>query len=228
MSKKVLGRFMSAQLANHKLSYATLTTFLGATGSTKSIISEHKFIIAAVSSLFILIGSLYIYIEEQGNFHTITSGEAYRSAQMDRDELEYYINNYHLKSILNLRGKNPHSDWYIEEVKVCSEHGIVHYDIGLSASRELTAKEVRVLLEIFNSAPRPILIHCKSGADRSGLVSAMWKVIVDKISKAEAKKQLSILYGHIPIGPTSAMDKFFERWRPESDPVDASWRREKT
>ena len=134
---------------------------------------------------------------------------------MDRDELEYYVNTYHLKSILNLRGKNLDSDWYIEEVKVSSEHGIEHYDMSLSASRELTAEEVRVLLEIFNSASRPILIHCKSGADRAGLVSAMWKMIVDKKSKAEARKQLSIVYGHIPIGPASAMDQFFERWRPE-------------
>lgn len=215
MSKKTLGLHTSAQLDSHKLSYATLSTFSGATGPRKSIISCRKVIIAAVSLLIILAGSLFLYIKEQGNFHSITSGEAYRSAQLDRDELEYYIHNYHLKSILNLRGKNPDSDWYIEEVKVSSEQGIVHYDMALSASRELTVKEVQVLLEIFNSAPRPILIHCKSGADRSGLVSAMWEVIVDKISKTEAKKQLSILYGHIPIGPTSAMDQFFEKWRPE-------------
>lgn len=206
---------MFAQPDNHKLSYAIFFTFSRATGSIKSIFSWRKFIIAVVSLVCILAGSLFLYVEEQGNFHAITSGEAYRSAQMDRDELEYYIDNYHLKSILNLRGKNPDSDWYIEEVKVSSEHGIVHYDMALSASRELTAKEVRVLIEIFSSAPRPILIHCKSGADRAGLVSAMWKVIVDNISKVEAKKQLSILYGHIPIGPTSAMDQFFEKWRPE-------------
>jgi protein tyrosine/serine phosphatase len=215
MSKKVLSRFTSAQIDSHKLSYTAPSAFSGATGATKSIICRHKVIIAAVSLLFILAGSLFLYIKEQGNFHTITPGEAYRSAQMDKDELEYYIDKYHLKSILNLRGKNADSDWYIEEVKVSSEHGLVHYDMALSASRELTAKEVQALFDIFNSAPRPILIHCKSGADRSGLVSAMWKVIVDNISKAEANKQLSILYGHIPIGPTSAMDQFFEKWRPE-------------
>src|SRR5271169_3268916 len=107
MSKKVIGRFMPAQPD------LILSFFSRATGSTKSIFSWRKFIIAAVSLLCILAGSLYIYIEEQGNFHPITPGEAYRSAQMDRDELEYYINKYRLKSILNLRGKNPDSDWYI-------------------------------------------------------------------------------------------------------------------
>jgi undecaprenyl-diphosphatase len=42
----------------------------------------------------------------------------------------------------------------------------------------------------------------------------MWKVIVDKEPKSEAAKELSILYGHIPIGKTIAMDHFFEKWNP--------------
>ena len=48
----------------------------------------------------------------------------------------------------------------------------------------------------------------------SGLVAAMWKVIVDKEPKSEAGKQLSILYGHLPIGKTTATDHFFENWTP--------------
>jgi hypothetical protein len=43
----------------------------------------------------------------------------------------------------------------------------------------------------------------------------MWKVIVDKEPKSEAKKQLSLLFGHLPIGKTAAMDKFFHNWNPE-------------
>jgi hypothetical protein len=61
--------------------------------------------------LLLLSSSYFIYIEEQGNFHTITYGEAYRSAQLDRDELVYYIKKYNIKSIVNLRGKNPEIPW---------------------------------------------------------------------------------------------------------------------
>ena len=42
----------------------------------------------------------------------------------------------------------------------------------------------------------------------------MWKVFVDKQPKAEARKQLSIFYGHVPIGKTIAMDRFFQSWDP--------------
>lgn len=173
-----------------------------------------KFFIATLLLLLLLTATYLLYMEEQGNFHPITAGEAYRSAQLDRDEFEYYIKKYNIRSIVNLRGENPDTPWYIEEEKVSAEHNVAHYDIALSASREPTDEEVRRLMEIFKSASRPVLIHCQGGADRSGLVAAMWKVIVDRESKSEAEKQLSVLYGHIPMGKKKAMDHFFENWKP--------------
>ena len=176
-----------------------------------------KLFITTTTLLLLLSASYFVYteeIEEQDNFHAITKGEAYRSAQMDRDELKHCIKKYNIKSILNLRGENPDASWYTEELKVSAEQNVKHYDIALSASREPTGKDVQRLMEIFKSAPRPILIHCKGGADRSGLVAAMWKEAVDKEPKSEAGKQLSVLYGHIPIGKTSAIDRFFENWNP--------------
>jgi len=171
-------------------------------------------LIAGISFLLTLTMSYLSYMEEQGNFHPITPGEAYRSAQLDRDELEYYIKKYNIKGILNLRGKSPEAVWYLEETIVSSEQNVKHYDIALSASKEPTREEARELIEIFKSAPRPLLIHCNAGADRAGLVAAMWKVFVDKQPKAEARKQLSIFYGHVPIGKTIAMDRFFQSWDP--------------
>jgi undecaprenyl-diphosphatase len=173
-----------------------------------------RYFIADLSLLLILTGSYFLYMEEQGNFHPITSGEAYRSAQLDRDELEYYIKEYQIKSILNLRGQHPGASWYLEELSVSAEQNVKHYDVGLSDSQEPAGEAVQKLIEIFRSAPRPILIHCKAGADRSGVVAAMWKVIVDQEPKSEAVKQLSILYGHLPIGKTTAMDRFFQNWDP--------------
>lgn len=113
-----------------------------------------------VSLVIISLVCPYVYMEEQGNFHEITPGEAYRSAQLDRDELEYYIKKYSIKSILNLRGENFDAPWYIEELQVSSELNVKHYDIALSATHEPIDEDVRKLIEIFKSAQRPILIHC--------------------------------------------------------------------
>lgn len=180
----------------------------------KKLTRTSKISLTILILLLLSSASYFLYMEEQGNFHPITDGEAYRSAQLDGDELAYYIKKYNIKSIVNLRGENPEAPWYKEERKVSAEHNVKHYDISLSSSREPTEEDVRNLIEIFKNAPRPVLIHCQAGADRSGLAAAMWKVIVDKEPKSEAEKQLSIFFGHFPIGKTSAMDRFFQNWNP--------------
>jgi protein tyrosine/serine phosphatase len=178
-----------------------------------------RILIAALAVVLLLpAGYFGVYMQVQGNFHPITPDEAYRSAKLDRDELEHYIKKYNIKSIVNLLGEDPRKPWYREEIQVSAQHNIKHYDIHLSATHEPTEEDARKLVEIFKTAPRPVLIHCKGGSDRSGLVAAMWKVIVDKAPKSEARKQLSILYGHFPIGKTSAMDRFFQHWDPALQP----------
>jgi protein tyrosine/serine phosphatase len=175
-------------------------------------------VLVGVMALLVVFGASYfLYMEEQGNFHPITEGEAYRSAILDRDELEHYVKKYEIKSIVNLLGAHPNEPWYKEEMEVSAEHKLKHYDISLPVTREPTKEDAWKLVEIFKNAPRPVLIHCKAGADRSGLAAAMWKVIVDKKPKSEAGKELSILYGHIPTGKTVAMDQFFKNWNPVLD-----------
>ncbi len=157
-------------------------------------------------------GARLWYLEEQGNFHTITPGKAYRSAQMDQDELERYIAEYGIQSVINLRGGNTDESWYKEEVNTCRKLGVRHFDLGLSAQEAPSPKDIRLLLAFFASVPRPVLIHCKGGADRAGLAAALWKMVVEGEPKSEARKQLSLRYGHLPMGPTQALDNFFDKW----------------
>lgn len=181
----------------------------------------HRRLRIVIAALVILMlppaGYFGLYMQVQGNFHPITPGEAYRSAKLHRDKLEYYVKKYNIKSIVNLIGES-HKPWYREELEVSAAFKLRHYDLSLSATHEPTDEDTRKLVEIFKTAPRPVLIHCEGGSDRSGLVAAMWKVIVDKAPKSEAGKQLSILYGHFPIGKTSAMDHFFAHWDPALQP----------
>lgn len=163
---------------------------------------------------FGIVAAVYFwYLDEQGNFHPITPREAYRSAQLDQDELEYYIHKFGIHSIINLRGNNVGESWYAKEIATSRKLGIRHYDLGvLSAGRRPSSHEIEKLLKIFRIAPRPVLIHCQGGADRSGLAAALWKMVIDGVPKSVAKKQLSIRYGHMPFGPTQVLDAFLENW----------------
>ncbi len=169
--------------------------------------------VALVCFIGIVAGARFWYLEEQGNFHAITPGEAYRSAQLSPGLLQHYIRKFGIRTVINLRGNSAGEKWYDAEIATCQKLGVKHYDIELSADRTPHPNQIRDLLRLFRTAPRPVLVHCLGGADRSGLASALWKVVVDGTSKAKADRQLSILYGHMPFGPTQAMDAFFQKWK---------------
>jgi len=61
-----------------------------------------------------------------------------------------------------------------------------------------------------------MLIHCKAGADRTGLASAIYVAGVAKEGEMAAESQISLTYGHLSlffIG-AYAMDRTFERLEP--------------
>lgn len=170
------------------------------------------FAYALAGILVMLTGARYVYLEEQGNFHAISPGKAYRSAQMDRDELEHYLGKYGIKTVINLRGAHPGEPWYDEEIATCQDMGVGHIDVKMSARRKPSSETISALLQHFETAPRPVLIHCQGGADRTGLAAAIWRTAIDNSPVSEARQELSLLYGHIPYGETQAMDEFFDAW----------------
>jgi protein tyrosine/serine phosphatase len=171
-----------------------------------------KTAVALIFFLAIIAAARLWYVEEQGNFHPITPGEAYRSAQLDQDELEYYIRKFGIHSIINVRGKKTGKPWYMEEIETCRNLGVRHYDLKLSPKKAPSPRRIKELLRLFRIAPRPVLIHCKAGADRAGLAAALWKMVIDGAPQSEARRHLSIRYGHMPLGPTRALDEFLENW----------------
>lgn len=170
----------------------------------------------AVLATLLAIGpiSYGLVVWEQGNFHVVSTGRVYRSRQLDRNELARYVRDYGIKSVLNLRGKNPDAGWYQEEILAAQSLGLRHYDYGISAGRDVADHDVEKILDILREAPKPILIHCKSGADRTSLVAALYLFRLECRTAEEAERQLSLWYGHFPFfgNSTIAMDRTFSRY----------------
>lgn len=149
-----------------------------------------------------------------GNFHTVLEGELYRSGQVTGRQLEQYTNKVGLKSVLNLRGASDGSDWYDAEIADSSRLGLVHADFALSASREVTKEEAVELIALMHSLPKPLLIHCKHGSDRTGLLSALYMAAIAGQDEETAEGQLSLYFGHFSVPYLSA-----------AYPMDQSWER---
>ena len=152
----------------------------------------------------------------KGNFHVITENQAYRSRQLDKRLLKYYITKYNIKSIINLRGEEKGADWYDDEIAVSSVYGVTHYDLDLPMDKMPKDKDMQTLLNIFKTAPRPVLIHCLGGSDRTGLASTLWKMTVNKEDKKKSSKHMLFFYGHMPFGKARVLDKWL--WSREITP----------
>ena len=147
----------------------------------------------------------------QGNFHAVEAGVLYRSAQPDREDLIAAARQHGIKSVLNLRGSNPGSPWYEEEIAASRELGLAHYNYPISAHRLVSRQQIAEILDIVRQAPKPLLIHCMSGSDRAGLVAALYRFALAGATPEDADRQLSLSYGHFPYltSRSGAMDDSF-------------------
>jgi protein tyrosine/serine phosphatase len=157
------------------------------------------------------IGSYWGILQYEGNLHAVSAGILYRSAQLSKAETRWAVREYGIKSVLNLRGANAGSPWYDDEIEAAGELGLAHFDYPLSAKRFVTSQQIAEILDIVRRAPKPLLIHCKSGADRAGLVAALYRLSETGASAEEADRELSLVYGHFPYltSRSGAMDDSF-------------------
>jgi protein tyrosine/serine phosphatase len=167
---------------------------------------------AVIGSAGVGCGAYAGYLQLSGNFHPVVDGELYRSAQPTADDLAAYVRADGIKTVINLRGTHPGRSWYDDEVAMANGLGVKHIDFGLSSSKVVPAKEVDELVAIMAAAPKPILVHCQSGADRSGLVSALYLRKIAGMDESKAEGQLSFYYGHVGVPMVSSAYAMDETW----------------
>lgn len=170
-------------------------------------------IVVAGPILALLLAGAYLgTLQLVGNFHTVIPGTLYRAAQITPERLSDYKTQYGVRTIINLRGATPGSAWYDAELKASYELGISHLDFRMSASRLLSRQRAAELIALMRSAPKPLLIHCRAGADRTGLASALYLAAIAGAQEEAAERQLSVRFGHIGIPYLSAAYPMDESW----------------
>lgn len=137
---------------------------------------------------------LFLFNYFSHNFHTVVKGKLYRSSQLSADDLNRAIDDYQIRTIVNLRGASLKDDWYQEEISTVQSRGVTHYDLRLKAHSLPSRKQLKQLIAILKKAPKPILVHCREGADRTGLMSAMGIILLGNASLHRATQQVSWLY----------------------------------
>ena len=161
----------------------------------------------------VTLGAYLAAIQLTGNFAAIVPGEAYRSNQPSAADIAAYSARYGVRTIVNLRGRHEAAAWYRDEAAAAKNLGIRLIDFPMEADRRLDVEGAGQLVALLRDAPRPILIHCRSGADRTGLASVLYLARIAGVDEEKAERQLSVRFGHIGIpflSSTYAMDESWE------------------
>ena len=116
------------------------------------------------------------------NFHAVSqAARIYRSNQPNRDEFRE-LEKLGFKTVLNLR--THHADHDALRGFHISERRLKIYI--------LTAEDMVEALRIVKSSPKPLLIHCLRGADRTGAVAVGYRIVFENWSLEEAMAEFQL------------------------------------
>jgi protein tyrosine/serine phosphatase len=149
------------------------------------------------------------------NFHKVDDG-VYRSAQILPWRLKKIIKKYNIKTIINLRGKKNYL--YKKEKEICEELGVIYIEFQISSRILPTVEKMQELKELLLNSKKPILFHCKAGADRTGFVATFYRIVIKNENPKKAiKKELKLKRGFVSVSKAGRVKEFFLKYDGKKD-----------
>jgi len=129
--------------------------------------------------------------DKQFNFH-IVDNDIWRSAQPSIESIAA-MKKHGLKTIINLRGSEENHLW---ESRICDSLGIQYFHLPMDGREVPDTADLNDILRIIeNQQNQPIMYHCLGGKDRTGIVTAIYRLKNSDIDFEEVHKEM-LMYGY--------------------------------
>jgi protein tyrosine/serine phosphatase len=149
------------------------------------------------------------------NFAPVVPGRVYRCNHPTPARLSDLASRFHIRTLVNLRGhRRCGSDALSREA--ARELGLDHVDMAFESRGAPHRDRILRFEQIYRQIAFPMLMHCKSGADRAGLASGL-VILFEGGTAAQALRQLSWRFGHFNRSRTGVLDAFFLRYQSEAE-----------
>lgn len=135
--------------------------------------------------------SLYnwFYRVKMDNFDVVVPGKIYRSALLKPDEVRYIVDTYNIKTIISMAGDVTPD--YMSFFDAVATENVMHVKVLLSSKQKPSDADVTKIQTVLHSATnQPVLIHCGAGADRTGWMIGMHRLLWDKWKWPRVKKEM--------------------------------------
>lgn len=146
----------------------------------------------------------YVYT----NFHSVDD-QLYRSSQPLPHQVRKW-GRMGIKTIINLRGGMQYGSYPLE-VEAAQQAGITFEGLQLRSRALPDVEQLEKLEALLNRIEYPAVLHCKAGADRASLGSALYFLIKHNDYEA-ARGQMTLKYGHIKGSKTGVLDAMIETY----------------
>ena len=149
------------------------------------------------------------------NFAAVISGRWYRSNHPTPSRIARLAQHHGIRTILNLRGpRDCGSDALSREA--AARLGLDHVYMPFESRGAPHRERILRFHDIWQRVTTPVLMHCKSGADRAGLASGL-VLLFEGGTAADALAQLSLRFGHFRRSGSGILDAFFLRYQSEAE-----------
>ncbi|MBI3986349.1 MAG: dual specificity protein phosphatase family protein [Lentisphaerae bacterium] len=116
------------------------------------------------------------------NLHKI-SGALYRSAQPTAEGMAN-LKKLGIKTVLNLRSFHSDKD-------ELASTGLASESISMNTWHPEEEDVVRFLKIVCDPAQAPLLVHCRHGADRTGMMCAIYRIVIQGWTREEALREMT-------------------------------------
>lgn len=128
-----------------------------------------------------------------------------------------------VRTVINLRGGGYPTSFYLLEKDACARLGLHLEDFAIASREAPTRDQVLGARDLFDRIEYPAIMHCKSGADRAGIMSVLYAHQRLGLPLREAMKELGLRTLHVKQGQVGVLGYTFERYLADGEPRGLSF-----
>lgn len=163
--------------------------------------------------------AIWYYKSLPHRLQAVEPGVLYRSALLRPANLAKVLKENQIRTVVNLlpRDTAERTKELDTEARICRENDVAFVDIPMPAETPPTPAQLSQWLSMLdNKAEQPILVHCKHGTIRTGMMVAVYQIEYQKKKNGDVLEQLP-MFGHDLYKPKrKPMREFILNYAPRS------------
>ena len=145
------------------------------------------------------------------NFHEIAKN-VFRSSQPTMWQLKRLKKKYNLVEIVNLKDENRNCAYFHFEEEKCQELGLKLVNVQIGSREFPTYEDLLSYKKVIEEMQEPVLIHCKAGADRTGIFCTLYQYFKENRDIRDTDQLKLFPYGHVKYSNAGKVDYYFEQF----------------